>query len=99
MPTPSSDSEIDGDEAVDLPEIETEISDNIQMKWRRVHGERRICAEGAAPDGTVFHVVRKLPEGAVTSATSDSQASIRQAMQVVQDRAQSKLTELWARKP
>ena len=95
----SSDSESDVEEAAGLPEMDADASDAIQMKWRRVHGEKRICAEGSAPDGTRFHVVRKLPEGATASATSDSRASIRQTMQVVQDRAQSKLTELWARKP
>ena len=100
----SSDSESDVEEAdtidaIDAIQMKAGSIDKIQMKLRRVHGEKRICAEGAAPDGSRFHVVRKLPEGATASATSDSQASIRQTMQVVQDRAQSKLTELWARKP
>ena len=83
-------------ELAQLP-IPAPLGDNVEIKYRKVHGGHRVQAIAKGEDGNETSVVRKIPSGADASAPSGQHAiahTVHEAVKV----AQIKLTELWTRR-
>ena len=77
--------------------IESPISRQVSLKWRKVHGDLRVQAVAKGLDGNEMSVVRKIPSGADASASS-GQYAIAHTVQEAVKSVQAKLSDVWGRK-